>query len=120
MATGYSLRAGSHFRCYNRCYASGEAASYESASVRRSRNIDYNNENESLLAGYGVVLHLQYQSFCFRQVLLKNFRKHSTDSFSRSMFLPPGENCSPMETPTLAIFSRPHLIVQAFSLNIYL
>ena len=24
-----SLRAGSHFRCYNRCGTSGEAASYE-------------------------------------------------------------------------------------------
>ena len=40
-----SLRAGFHFRCYNRCGASGEAASYESA-----RGL-YNNENESLLAG---------------------------------------------------------------------
>ena len=54
-----SLRAGSHFRCYNRCGTRGESHELRgcppptrNSRLRCSCHIDYNKENESLLAGY--------------------------------------------------------------------
>ena len=81
-----SLRGGSHFRCYKRCGASGEAASYESARGLARENFRcYNRCGASGEAASSFLVPDPSPARCARRLVTRGFTARATSIITTKM-----------------------------------